>query len=130
MIFPSKRASQMADPERVEEIKRAILDRLRVALKVRGISMQEASENADLGEQYVSRISRGASNPTLDNLILVCLANGISLYEIILDEKEANEVRAMRSFRDGLPGALGSREEIAQALQADWTARVKMETSK
>lgn len=117
------------DPTVADEIK-AIMLRLRSALRDRGISLNEASERAGLGAQYVSKVSRGESNPTLIALVTVCQANGIELFEIVLDQKEADKVRGARSFQRGMPGPNGDdREKLADNLLSDWSSRWKSESN-
>jgi transcriptional regulator with XRE-family HTH domain len=130
MIKMGERRKPMIDQTKADEIKREILARLRGALKQRGISLVEASERAELGEHYVSRISRGTSNPTIGSLIQVCMANHIDLYEIVLDEPEARKIRAVRSFSEGLPDGIDEKERIARVLQYDWAARIEAEKQK
>jgi len=127
MIINAKWELPMADRARVEGMKRQILDRLRTGLRDREISYQEASERAGQGAQYVSKMLRKGSNPTLDSLIQVCLSNDIDLFELVLDSDEVQRLIALRSMKRGLPGDLGSRQIIAQQLQADWAERMRRE---
>ena len=120
----------MVELEITASTREAVLNRLRQALKMRGISFQEASENAHLGEQYVSRVSRGTSNPSLTNLIQICVCNDIELFELFLEDHEVEYIKASRSFQSGVPTQTLSDKDVATILQAQWAQRLSEEKRK
>ena len=59
-------------------------EELRKSRLAAGLSQEELAAHADVSRQYVSLLELGQKSPTVDVLIRVCKAMGISAGELLL----------------------------------------------
>jgi len=81
--------------------KKLIGTRIKELRKGKGLSQEELAEKAETSPNYLSRMERGAENPTLDMLIKLSNALEIEMWEMfdfghVLNQKELKE--AIQSF--------------------------------
>jgi lambda repressor-like predicted transcriptional regulator len=70
-------------------------DRLASAIEERGETMRSASLKAKLGANYVHGVLKDGKDPTVEKLLAVCEALGISPAYILLGDKAPPEVEAL-----------------------------------
>lgn len=70
-------------------------DRLAAAIEERGETMRSASLKASLGANYVHGILKDGKDPTVEKLLALCDALGVSPAYILLGEKMPPEVEAL-----------------------------------
>lgn len=67
-------------------------EELRKAREGAGLTQEELSSKARVDRSYISQLERGLKSPTLDMLLRLCKAMGVSASEIVARvEKEATE---------------------------------------
>jgi transcriptional regulator with XRE-family HTH domain len=76
------------------QAKRALADRLRGLRRERGWSQEKLAEAADMHRTYLAGIERALRNPSLENLVKLANALGLSLSELFIRE---GRVEALRS---------------------------------
>jgi len=65
-------------------------EELRKAREDAGLTQEELSSKARVDRSYISQLERGLKSPTLDMLLRLCKAMGVSASEIVARvEKEA-----------------------------------------
>jgi transcriptional regulator with XRE-family HTH domain len=67
-------------------------EELRKAREAAGMTQEELSSKARVDRSYISQLERGLKSPTLDMLLRLCMALGVSAAEIVARvEKEADD---------------------------------------
>jgi transcriptional regulator with XRE-family HTH domain len=70
-------------------------EELRKAREAAGLTQEELSSKARVDRSYISQLERGLKSPTLDMLLRLCKALGVSAAEIVARvEKESAEGEA------------------------------------
>jgi transcriptional regulator with XRE-family HTH domain len=70
-------------------------EELRKARETAGLTQEELSSKARVDRSYISQLERGLKSPTLDMLLRLCKAMGVSASEIVARvEKEAEDTDA------------------------------------
>lgn len=78
-------------------------DRLETGLKDRRISKRAASLKAELGPGYVHSILSEGKEPTVDNLIKVCEANGLSATWVVFGYAVTPEIEELARLYAAAP---------------------------
>ena len=78
-------------------------DRLERALKDRHISKRAASLAAEMGPGYVHSILSEGKEPTVENLIKVCVANGVSPTAVIFGYAVTPEIEELSRLYEAAP---------------------------
>lgn len=90
--------------------------RLEAALKDRRISKRAASLKAGLGPGYVHSILTEGKEPTVDNLITVCVANGLPATYVVFGYAVTPEFEELGRLYDSAPES--TKAGIRQILLA------------
>ncbi|BEV47316.1 helix-turn-helix transcriptional regulator [Afipia carboxidovorans] len=85
-------------------------DRLAAGIEAKGKSQREVSLAAGKGPGYVNSLINEGKDPTVDNLLRVCEAAGVSLYYVLYGvemDREAEEIirllkMSSKAKREGL----------------------------
>lgn len=62
-------------------------ERLRAAIKAKGMSMRSVSLAADMGPGYVFGLLSEGKEPTIDNLVKLCQVIDVPLYQIVYGDE-------------------------------------------
>jgi len=93
-------------------------ERLEDAIKSKGRSKRDVSIASGKGPGYVHSILKEGKDPTIDNLIAICGALNVSVYQILFGVEISPETEEILSLVEANPGA---RSGILQILRAPKT---------
>lgn len=69
-------------------------EELRNAREVAGMTQEELSSRARVDRSYISQLERGLKSPTLEMLLRLCKAMGVSASEIVARVENAGDHEA------------------------------------
>lgn len=100
------------------EFLRVLGKRVREIRERRGMARKVLARDADVSERYLAQLEAGAGNISIVLLRRVVLALGVSLVELLSDDRRSVEHRLIRRFLDRLPEH--RLEEVVFRLMRDF----------
>lgn len=77
--------------KQIEKMRQKLLDQIREHMEANNISQEEAAERSGFIQSNVSRMLAGKFPPTLDNLLILCVAVGLRLEVRSMLYKQSDE---------------------------------------
>src|SRR6266567_7924602 len=78
--------------------------------RLKGYPQEQLAERIAINPQYLSRIERGAENPTLDLLLRLAMGRQVDLYALFPFDPDAAQPQRLRRKLEGLVAEIRAEE--------------------
>jgi transcriptional regulator with XRE-family HTH domain len=72
------------------DIKRVVGQNIRLARKAQGLSQLVLAERSDLSADFIGKVERGTTSPSIESLKAIATAMNLSLGDLFVGELQAN----------------------------------------
>jgi transcriptional regulator with XRE-family HTH domain len=72
------------------DVKRLVGRNIRVARKAKGLSQLALAERSELSADFIGKLERGATSPSIESLKAIATALSLSLADLLAGESEAS----------------------------------------